>query len=140
MKKLLLTACICAILAACSTASKVEFAEANGFFFKNNQPTPTEALVIRNTAELEEHFGYATTMSSRPTAIDFTKQAAIAIVLPVTDHDTQISVAEVTAKGSDLEVAYTVKTGEKQSYSIQPLAILVVDKALVNGKVTAVKK
>ncbi|MCF0160567.1 MAG: hypothetical protein HUJ99_07225 [Bacteroidaceae bacterium] len=113
----------------------VTFKEAKGYFFKTGQPVPDDALVIRSKEELEQHFGYAATLSSRPTEIDFSQQAAIAVVLPETDRATEIRIHGVTSKGQDLEVTYFVTTGESQSYTIQPMAMIIVSQERVTGQV-----
>ena len=132
---------VCAIaMAACSTASKVNFTEANGYFFKNNQPIPTDVLVIQSKAQMEQYFGYATTMSTRPTDVDFQSQAVIAIVLGETDTATEVKISDIKLQDGNAVVTYKVVTGEKQSYTMLPMAMVVVDRAIVKGNVVAVKR
>ncbi|MCF0196982.1 MAG: hypothetical protein HUK03_07120 [Bacteroidaceae bacterium] len=120
--------------------SGVAYTPAEGYFFKTGQPTPAEALVMRSKEELEAHFGYATTMNRRPTALDFSRQVAIAIVLPETNRSTEITVQSITLRGKDLEVAYAVQTGTPLSYTIQPLTMIAVSKTSLQGKVILVRK
>ena len=139
-------------LAACNSNDKtspkpskeltnnIDNLKAEGYFFKTGQPIPTDAIVIQTKEDFEKRFGYATTMSRRPTEIDFEKQAVIAIVLPETDCATEIKIDSVTSKGDDLEVLYSVQVGEKQSYTIQPLSMILVNKDLVKGNVVLTKK
>ena len=82
----------------------------------------------------------ATTMGKdgKPTPIDFSKQFVLAIVLPVTDFATEINPVKVEEKGDSLLYSYEVKTGEKQSYSIQPVSIIILDKKYENKEVVIV--
>ena len=79
----------------------------------------------------------ATTMGEdgKPTAIDFTKQFVLAIVLPVTDFATEINPVKVEEKGDSLLYTYEIKAGEKQSFSIQPVSIIVLDRKYENKRV-----
>ena len=135
--KALAAAFIAATLTACT--GSVNYREASGYFFKNNQPCPKDILVITNKAELERHFGYAATMSQRPTEVDFSKEAVLAIVLPETDLSTDIGIKGITSKQGSLTVNYKVNTGAKNSYTIQPMRMIVVDKSTLQNKTVTAK-
>ena len=118
------------------TAEEVVFEVAKNYFFKNDQTIPASPK-ITTEEDFVKLFGMATTMGEdgKPTAIDFTKQFVLAIVLPVTDMATEISPVKVEAKGDTLLYAYDVKIGEKQSFSTQPLSIIILDKKYENNEV-----
>ena len=124
-----------------NTALNVEFVNVNGLFFRNDQPCPSDVLLINSKEELEQYFGYATTMDTKPIDFDFDNKAVLAVVLPVTDIATEVYVTSVTAaKTGDIEVKYLVKTGDKQSYTMQPISLVEVSKQDITGKVISVKE
>jgi hypothetical protein len=92
---------------------------------------------IVSEEEFNKLFGMATTMGEdgKPTAIDFTKQFVLAIVLPETDFATEINPIKVEEKGDTLLYTYNVMKGEKQTYSIQPVSIIIIDKKYENKEV-----
>ena len=133
-----------------SSGSKTEMGEANNeisfdvaknYFFKNGAAIPASPK-ITSEEMFNKLFGMATTMDKdgKPTAIDFSKQFALAIVLPVTDVATEIHPVKVEEKGGSLLYTYAVKTGEKQTYSIQPVSIIILDKKYVDKEVVLVNE
>ena len=112
-----------------ATAEEVAFEEAKNYFFKNDQTIPASPK-ITTEEEFSKLFGMATTMGKdgKPTPIDFSKQFVLAIVHPVTDVDTEIVPKKVTEKGDTLFYDYDVKVGQKQSFSIQPVSIIILDR------------
>ncbi|MBO4316239.1 MAG: hypothetical protein J5867_09815, partial [Prevotella sp.] len=121
--------------------SEVAFEVAKNYFFKNDQVIP-EYPKITTEEEFNKLFGMATTMGKdgKPTAIDFTKQFVFAIVLPETDFSTEINPVKVEEKGDSLLYTYEVKSGEKQSFSIQPVSIIILDKQYENKRVVLVNE
>ena len=117
-------------------SSEVTFEVAKNYFFKNDQQIPSSPK-ITTEEEFNKFFGMATVMGEdgKPTAIDFTKQFALAIVLPVTDVTTEINPVKVEAKSDTLFYTYEMKTGEKQTYSIQPVSIIILDKQYEDNEV-----
>ena len=115
---------------------EVTFEVAKNYFFKNDQQIPASPK-ITSEEEFNKLFGMATVMGEdgKPTSIDFTKQFALAIVLPVTDTATEITPVKVEAKSDSLFYTYEVKTGEKQTYSIQPVSIIILDKQYEDNEV-----
>lgn len=112
-----------------SGAEEVAFEVAKNYFFKNNQAIPASPK-ITTEEEFRKLFGMATTMGEdgKPTPIDFSKQFVLAIVQPVTDMATEIVPKKVMEKGDTLFYDYDVKVGQKQSFSIQPISIIILDK------------
>ena len=119
----------------------VPFEVAKNYFFKNGQTIPTSPKIT--TAEaFDQLFGMAAFMGKdgQPTAIDFDKQFVLAIVLPVTDVATEIISQKVEAKGNQLLYSYEVKTGKQQSFSIQPVSIIILDKQFENHEVILINE
>ena len=140
MKKILLAFTMLLAMVACTNKpatavedyevnSEVAFEVAKNYFFKNDQVIP-EYPKITTEEEFNKLFGMATIMgeNGKPTAIDFTKQFVVAIVLPITDFATEINPVKVEEKGDSLLCTYEIKIGEKQSFSIQPVSIIILDK------------
>ncbi len=118
---------------------EIAFKAAQNYFFKNNADIP-DNLKITTEEEFNTLFGMATTMgeNGKPTEIDFTKEFVLAIVLPVTSFSTEINPIKVVEKGDSLLYTFEVKTGEKQSFSIQPISIIILDKKYENKEVVLV--
>ena len=116
--------------------AEVAFEVAKNYFFKNDQQIPTSPK-ITTEEDFNKLFGMATVMGvdGKTTSIDFTKQFVLAIVLPVTDTATEINPVNVEVKSDSLFYSYEVKTGEKQTYSIQPVSIIILDKQYENNEV-----
>ena len=119
----------------------VPFEVAKNYFFKNNQEIPTSPKIT--TAEaFNQLFGMAAFMGKNgmPTPIDFDKQFVLAIVLPVTNVATEIIPQKVEVKGNQLFYSYEVKTGKQQSFSIQPVSIIILDKQFENHEILLAPK
>ena len=147
MKKILFALAMLLTMTACTSNStesatnnkgtdEVAFEVAKNYFFKNDQQIPASPK-ITTEEEFNKLFGMATVMGKdgKPTSIDFTKQFVLAIVLPVTDKATEINPVKVEEKSGALLYTYEVKTGEKQTYSIQPVSIIILDKQYENNEV-----
>ena len=153
LRRRLCTFAILLTLVACTTkqaettvgnteiGSEVAFEVAKNYFFKNNQEIPASPKITSEEV-FHQLFGMATTMGKdgKPTAIDFTRQFVLAIVLPVTDMETEITPVKVEAKGDSLFYTYEVKTGAKQSYSIQPISLIILNKELENKEIILIKQ
>jgi len=152
MKKILFAFTMLLAIAACTNkpvaavdnnegSSEVAFEVAKNYFFKNDQVIP-EYPKITTEEDFTKLFGMTTTMgeNGKPTAIDFTKQFVLAIVLPETDFATEINPMKVEEKGDTLLYTYEVKTGEKQSFRIQPVSIIILDKQYENKRVVLVNE
>ena len=147
MKKVLLAFAILLGLVACTTnkatsaeksvvSSEVPFTVAEHYFFNKGQDIPVNPKITSEEL-FKQLFGMATVMgeNGKPTEIDFSKQFVLAVVLPVTDINTEITPIKVEEKGDTLFYHYDVKTGEKQSFSIQPLSIIILDKKYENKEI-----
>ena len=144
MKKVFFALVSLLALAACNSSNAAEadmnngdalqgvaFQIAKNYFFKNDQKIPANPK-ITTEEEFNKLFGMATTMGKdgMPTDIDFSKQYVLAIVLPQTDMATEIVPVKVEAKGDKLYYTYDVKVGEKQTFTIQPVSIIIIDKGV----------
>jgi hypothetical protein len=120
-------------LVACESSKPTEevpFEVAKNYFFKSNLDILPASPKITTEEMFNNLFGMATIMGKdgKPTPIDFSKQFVLAVVLPVTDSETEINPMKVEATSDSLFYTYQVKVGEKQSFSIQPISIIILDK------------
>lgn len=147
MKKVLLAFAVLLGLVASTTnkatsaekrvvSSEVPFTVAEHYFFNKGQNIPVNPKITSEEL-FKQLFGMATVMgeNGKPTEIDFSKQFVLAVVLPVTDINTEITPIKVEEKGDTLFYHYDLKTGEKQSFSIQPLSIIILDKKYENKEI-----
>ncbi|MBQ1760249.1 MAG: hypothetical protein IIZ94_11260, partial [Prevotella sp.] len=111
MKKVLLAFAVLLGLVACTTnkatsaeksvvSSEVPFTVAEHYFFNKGQDIPVNPKITSEEL-FKQLFGMATVMgeNGKPTEIDFSKQFVLAVVLPVTDINTEITPVKVEEKG-----------------------------------------
>lgn len=113
-----------------NTSSSLPFVVAKGYFVKNTFSTDSiQCVIIRNKEQLDSLLGIATTMGKdgMPTHIDFQQQYAIACIHPDTDSMVQLNTRELIMNDDRLTLRLAVIRGEKQSYTIVPLQLLVVE-------------
>lgn len=153
MKKILFVFAALLIVVACDNKQVVAPAEGDGasnemafevaknYFFKNNQEIPASPK-ITSEEEFTKLFGMATTMGEdgKPTPIDFTKQFVLAIVLPITNLSTEITPDRLEEQGDTLFYFYNAKTGEAQSYSTQPISLIILDKKYADKQIVMVNE
>lgn len=123
-----------AVAVSCATMKNggekdVDYIVADHYFVKNDVATLPNGI-ITSEEQFRSYFGEATVMGpyGRPTVINFKNQFAIAVCVPETDRDTSIDPVRLKRTATNLVLTYRVKQGEKRSYTIQPLMLLVVDK------------
>lgn len=123
------------------TQQDIPYTIAQHYFFNNDQQIPTDAKV-RTQKRFEELFGMAAVMGKNgtPTPIDFKKQFAIAIVLPVTNVETKITMGRLEANEDNLTLYYQVTRGKSLSNSMQPMSLIFVDKKYEKKNVVLVEK
>lgn len=100
-------------------------------YFVRNDVEGMPPITIKASDEFERYFGMAATMGpdGRPKDVDFSKYYVICVALPPTDLETDLSVESLSeAHGGKLILRYEIRRGERRSYSIQPLLLLMVDK------------
>lgn len=125
------------IEAAVTTGNVIPYTVAKNYFVKNSV-TDTVACKITTRNEFDRLFGMATIMgeNGKPTPVDFDKEYVIAVIRPVTDSSTTlIPVSLEKTKEDAILFSYKTETGKKQTYSVHPCLIIVVDKRY-NGTVT----
>lgn len=121
------------LTASCATGNRaVSYSEARNYFFRNDAKQPTELLIICSQAELEQYFGEVAFMGKggEPTKIDFSKQFVVAKVLPVTNYSTNISLRRIERSSDNhLTLVWHIAVNDTpQSYSMQPMKLVVLDK------------
>lgn len=130
---ILLVCTVCYCFVSCKTAPRVEdgqtipFSLCDGYFVRNDAPRIPRGK-ITSQAAFDRFFGGAATMSNLPTEIDFKKQFVIAVSQTVTDTATTYEPMSLVREGRNLKFTYRVDKGEKLSYSVQPLMLIVVDR------------
>ena len=153
MKKILFAFAAMFALAACGNkqatvpaegdeaSNEVAFEVAKNYFFKNDQEIPASPK-ITTAEDFGKLFGMATTMGEegKATEIDFTKQFVLAIVLPVTNLATEINPTRLEEKGDTLFYFYDAKVGEAQTYSTQPISLIILDKKYADKTVVMVNE
>lgn len=121
------------LLLSCKSTSSayvttdVPFIVADHYFIKNDVKTLPNGI-IDNAADFYRTFGEAAVMGGLPTPVNFKKQFAIAVSVPQTDKHTEMLPASLKRKGSQLIFSYNVVRGQKMSYSIQPMLLIIVDR------------
>lgn len=117
-----------ASMAAGSDDIIVPMAEVRNYFHNNDASLP-ESPMITTQKDFDSHFSAAAYMGKdgEPTKINFRKQAVVAIVLPVTDVETDIDSVILKVSGrKELTLSYMVRRGLKQSYFIQPVKLMTI--------------
>lgn len=133
---ILTTACGCTKQTTNSRRMDIPYVVAKNYFFNNEAAIPADPRITTQAA-FEKLFGIASFMGKdgEPTPIDFSKQFVIAVVLPETDVQTDIEGGTLTATKNEMTFIYKVSRGEKQSFTTQPMLLIVVDKKHDTGKV-----
>ena len=97
---------------------------------------------IESKKGFDEYFGTAPLMGKegKPTAIDFAKQYVIAVIIGDVEFETKIMPVSLQKDNKkNITFTYRIVKGEKISYVISPILIIVVDK-INNGTVTLKQK
>ena len=114
--------------------SKVEndipFNEAKNYFVKNTyKDSVLHTIILKSQVDFDNIFGMATTMGNegKPTVIDFTNQNAIAVICPNSDKSPVLEILKVKSADNSITLHYKFTEGEKQSFSIRPFKIILLD-------------
>ncbi|MBQ6031903.1 MAG: hypothetical protein IJL29_02645 [Prevotella sp.] len=115
---------------------EVSFEVAKHYFLNRGQETPANPK-ITTQEEFSKLFGMAAVMGKdgMPTKIDFSKQFVVALVRPITNIEEEIIPVKVEEMGDTLRYTYEIKSGEEQSFSMQPLSIIILDKKYENKEI-----
>lgn len=129
MRKIILFACIATVLAACGQKKEIPYEVAHNYFVRNDVTEPVPAK-IGSQDKFERYFGMAAFMgkNGQPTPIDFETQFAIAVVLPETNHSTELKAKSLTDDGQKLTFAYHVDVAQEENTWTQvPVLLIVAD-------------
>ena len=137
-KKKLITLALAAMLfAACGLKKNIPFTEAYNYFVRNDVTTPVPAKICSQD-EFERYFGMAAFMgkNGQPTPIDFSKQFAIAVVLPETNHSTELHAKNLTDNGQKLTFTYHAEVApEENTWTQVPMLLIFVDRQYERDRV-----
>ena len=87
--------------------------------------------MVTTRSEFDKRYGEAAVMgkNGQPTDIDFGRQLAIGVVLPLTNDHVEVRPTRLTADGDTLVLYYQVETLERNmSSTMRPMALVVVDR------------
>lgn len=130
MKKLFTLALAALCFAACNQKKEVPFTEAHNYFVRNDVTEAVPAKIC-SLEEFERYFGMAAFMgkNGQPTPVDFEKQFAIAVVLPETNHSTELHAESLTDDRSKLIFTYHADVADEENTWTQvPLSLIFVDR------------
>ena len=129
MKRIILFIITFLSVISCRQSSVIPFEEVKNHFFRNGANIPDNSIVD-SSERFQELFGAAAFMGNhgQPTAIDFDKEFVIAVVNPVTNCFTELVPESLHKEGNVLIFTYDETVGEKQSWNMQPVLLVKVDK------------
>lgn len=122
--------------------NNVSYKLAKNYFVRNDANlSGFSSPKIETEKAFEAMFGAAAVMGDEntPTPIDFNRQYVIAIINPVTDSATDLSVEYVQKAGDLITIAYKETVGEKQTMQTRPFLLLVLDRK-DEGRIEVIKK
>ncbi len=134
MKKIFLLLLAAISLVSCKTMEEVPFEEMKNYFFRNDAKIP-EDVRIDSKEMFESLFGTAAFMGKggEPTQVDFSREIVLAVVNPVTDVATELTPVSLVKEGKCLVLTCKKITGKKQSWSMQPVLLVKVDRSYDPG-------
>ena len=115
----------------------VPYIVAKNYFVKNNADLSIlKDNKIETEKEFSKLFGFATVMGSegKSTPIDFSAQYVIAIIGEATDLSTELEPLSLIKHKDSLTLNYLERVGSKQTFTIKPFIILIVDRKY-NGSI-----
>jgi len=121
----------------------IPYVVAQNYFVKNTVGEDRNGIhKIETQAAFDELFSPAASMGKdgKPTPIDFDKQYVIAIISSTSDLTPTIDSIAVEKQGEEIAVTYKEVLGEKQSFTVRPVAILLVDKQYQGKLKTEIQK
>ena len=141
MRKILSFILTVLALSACSQASDIPFEEVRNYFLRNDAVIPSSPM-IDSSEQFESLFGAAAFMGKdgQPTPVDFGKEFIIAVIPPVTDTLTRLDPESLRTAGKELVLTYRETVGETQSWTMQPLLLVKVDRKYLKDSVRLEKK
>ncbi len=140
MRRLLLAGLVAVGLVGCAQREEVPFEVMQNYFFRNDAEIPADAR-IADAASFEALFGTAAFMgkNGEPTPVDFEREFVIAVVAPVTDRATELVPVTLLQADGRLVFRYQQIVGAGQSWSMQPVLLVKVDRRYDAGAVELVR-
>lgn len=139
MKRNLLFAALLALSLPLTTLAQkaVKARSLEGYFLKSSVKDAAEkpyVWVFDSEEEFKNAFGAAATASLKPSAVNFEKEAVVALAAPKTKQPTILSM-NVTQKGETLMVNYKMKPeGAEASFTRQPVTLVAIPKTAATGR------
>jgi hypothetical protein len=130
MRKLIILALAALCFSSCGQKKEVPFTEAHNYFVRNDV-TGSVPTKIGSLEAFERYFGMAAFMGKKgqPTPIDFEKQFAIAVVLPETNHSTELHAVNLKDNGQKLTFTYHADVApEENTWTQVPMLLIFVDR------------
>ena len=129
MKRIILFIITFLSVISCRQSSVIPFEEVKNYFFRNGANIPDNPIVD-SSERFQELVGAAAFMGNHglPAAIDFDKEFVIAVVNPVTNCFTELVPESLHKEDNVLIFTYDETVGEEQSWSMQPVLLVKVDK------------
>jgi hypothetical protein len=135
MKKTFILLCAIATFTACNNSNDAHksteliITPARNYFVLNTYANKAlHGVIMHSKQEFDAIIGAAAFMGEqgKPTQVDFTKQASIAVIDNITDSNTVLKITKVVAINDTLNVYYTKTNNTKASYSIRPVDMVVI--------------
>lgn len=106
----------------------IPFIVAEKYFVKNTVNSINNPK-ITTQENFDNIFGAGAVMGKDglPTKIDFDKQYVIAVINPETEYNTTITPVNLQKDSNNLVFTYKVDKGERQTHTIRPCLILIVN-------------
>jgi hypothetical protein len=129
MRRIILFLAAVLAFTSCKQASDIPFEEVKNYFFLNDAEIP-ENPVIDSAEQFDALFGAAAFMGKdgQVTPVDFGKEFVIAVVNPVTDCQTELVPESLRKVDGELVFSYDETIGEQQSWTMQPVLLVKVDR------------
>lgn len=111
--------------------ASVPYQVARNYFKRNDVADDSIPSKITSQEELLKYFGMAAVMGTngQPTPIDFDNQFVIPVVRPVTDIVTELYPQSLIQEKSGLTFTYREDLGEKTTFSMQPILLIIVNRS-----------
>lgn len=116
--------------ASVTGATKVPYRVAQNYFLRNDAGL-TGNFVVETQQQFDRLFGAAAVMGKdgMPTKIDFSRERVLVVVKPLTARLSELEPLGLEqAGGGTLTLSYSYRQGKEQSYTMQPVMIVVIDK------------
>lgn len=126
---------------SCKQAAAIPFEEVKNYFFRNDAAIPENPL-IDSSEQFERLFGAAAFMgrNGQPTPVDFDREFVIAVVNPVTDCLTELAPESIREENGELVFTYQETIGEQQSWTMQPVLLVKVDRKFMTESIRLVRE